>query len=253
MADEDGRVPSTQPATRLAAIVIGPDAADTIGHTKPSRGWITATGIGLAASIVGHAILIGSGIAKFESMGMSETETLVVPIDVVPDPTTGRTNKEQKLAPAPPIAPSAPPAPPAPTQPAPPESLEQPAGEAPPPPSGPSEPALSPPRVAGASVAIETTMTKQELEALRAQVQRCWTVPPGWADPRQVSVTIDFRMNRDGTVAGDPTLIEFPASPYGKAAAQNALRAVLRCGPYHLPAGKYNEWREVQIRLTPVG
>ena len=60
-------------------------------------------------------------------------------------------------------------------------------------------------------------------------------------------------MNRDGTVAGDPTLIEFPASPYGKAAAQNALRAVLRCGPYHLPAGKYNEWREVQIRLTPVG
>jgi hypothetical protein len=109
---------------------------------------------------------------------------------------------------------------------------------------------------APASIGVATgnpdaKMTLNELVALRTQVQRCWTIPTGWTHPREVSVTIRFGLNPDGTVKGTPVVIEFPASQYGQVSADNAIRAVLSCGPYKLPAEKYDQWSEVQIRFTP--
>ena len=232
---------------RLTDTISGPDAADIVGHDEPGRPWLASVAIGLAVSIIGHAVLIGSGIVRFEWTGTHDPNADAIPIELVPDPSA-------KKAPIPQASPIAPPPPSSPGQPAPPKPPQPQAKTAVTSSSTPGEAPPSPvPAPAGANVAIDTTMTKDELEALRAQVQSCWTIPPGWTDSKQVSVTIDFRMNRDGTVAGNPTLIEFPASPYGKVAAQNALRAVLRCGPYHLPVEKYGDWHEVQIRLTPAG
>lgn len=96
-------------------------------------------------------------------------------------------------------------------------------------------------------------LTLNELDALRAQIQQCWVIPIGWTDPRQVSVVIRFALNQDGTVNGSPSVIEFPASQYGQVAADNAIRAILRCGPYQLPPEKYDQWSEVQIRFEPQG
>jgi hypothetical protein len=94
-------------------------------------------------------------------------------------------------------------------------------------------------------------MTENELDALRAQVQKCWVLPTGWTDPRQVSVVIRFGLNQDGTVLGAPVVIEGPVGQYGPVSGENAIRAVLRCGPYRLPPEKYDQWKEVQIRFTP--
>ena len=48
---------------------------------------------------------------------------------------------------------------------------------------------------------VALRMTQNELSALRAQIQRCWVIPTGWTHPREVSVTIRFRLSRDGTVS----------------------------------------------------
>jgi hypothetical protein len=96
-----------------------------------------------------------------------------------------------------------------------------------------------------------TRLTQNELDGLRAQVEQCWIIPTGWTDPKQVSVTIRFALERDGTVKGNPEVVEYPASQYGQVSADNAIRAVLRCGPYRLPVEKYDQWSEVQLRFTP--
>lgn len=96
-----------------------------------------------------------------------------------------------------------------------------------------------------------TTLPKEELSALSAQAKRCWKIPAGWTNPSQVSVTVRFRLNRDGTVNGTPTVVEFPASELGKAAAVDAIRAVLECDPFELPGDKYDQWNEVQLRFEP--
>ncbi|HET7715402.1 MAG TPA: hypothetical protein VFK86_07220 [Bauldia sp.] len=99
----------------------------------------------------------------------------------------------------------------------------------------------------------DAKMTQSEIDALRSQIERCWVIPTGWTHPREVSVTIRFGLNIDGTVAGKPEVVEFPASQYGQVSADNAIRAVLQCGPYALPAEKYDQWAVVQLRFTPPG
>lgn len=96
-------------------------------------------------------------------------------------------------------------------------------------------------------------MTQSELDALRSQVQRCWNLPVGWTNPAEVTVTIRFKLNQDGTVSGTPSIEQYPASQYGTVAAEGAVRAILQCGPYMLPADKYDQWSEVQMRFSPQG
>ncbi|MBN9020665.1 MAG: hypothetical protein J0H08_00880, partial [Rhizobiales bacterium] len=96
-------------------------------------------------------------------------------------------------------------------------------------------------------------MTQSEIDALRSQITRCWVIPQGWTSPREVTVSVRFQLNLDGTVAGMPEVVEYPASQYGPVAGDNAVRAVMQCGPYALPAEKYDQWKDVQLRFTPQG
>ena len=224
-----------------------PIAPDKLSQTGPARR--LALSIALATSVIVHATLIGLGVVRLEWPKRSPPDTLSIPITLVPDPDTGDKGKKP-----PPVAQSNPGLPPptaAPPQPPPPPQPVAPAAavasaQAPPPQQAPSAPAV-------ASVPTKMKVSQSELDALRAQVQRCWNPGSGWTDPGQVTVVVDVSLNAGGGVAGRPTVIEFPASPFGVAAAQNAVRAVMQCAPYHLPASRYDDWREVQIRLTPGG
>ncbi len=97
----------------------------------------------------------------------------------------------------------------------------------------------------------KTDLPKQLLADLGAQAKRCWHVPDGWSDPRQVSVTLRFQLQPDGSLAGDPAVVEFPATPIGAAAAKSAMDAVRQCGPYRLPAAQYEQWKDIQLELAP--
>jgi hypothetical protein len=96
-----------------------------------------------------------------------------------------------------------------------------------------------------------TTLAKDEFAAVKAQAMRCWDIPAGWTEPRQVSVTVRFRLNPDGTLDGAPSVVQFPASELGKAAAVSAVEAVVQCGPFQLPADKYDQWDDIQLRFEP--
>jgi len=102
-----------------------------------------------------------------------------------------------------------------------------------------------------ATSSLASGLPQEQVEAVRAQVRRCWEIPVGWSNPRQVSVAIRFRLKKDGTVDGKPAIIEFPASPMGKVAADKAVLAIERCGPYQLPADSYAKWRVMELHLAP--
>jgi hypothetical protein len=117
----------------------------------------------------------------------------------------------------------------------------------------PQVPSEAPATLGVATGSPDAKMTQDEIAALRAQIERCWVIPTGWTHPREVSVTIRFALTVDGMVRGRPEVVEFPASQYGPVAADNAIRAVQQCGPYKLPAEKYDQWSVVQLRFTPPG
>jgi hypothetical protein len=242
---------STDPATV-------PEPTDRIGEAEPARPWVAALAIGVAVSVVGHALLIGIGFVRLDGLWTSKAIEESIPVLIVPDPKKAGDVKDKALPVTPPKPDLAvllkPPADQtAPAEPPPPVSEQ---AAAPSPQSAATPPLTAPPpapKVAPGESSTDTKMTAAELDVLRAQVERCWKPPQGWTDAKQISVTIDFRMKPDGSVIGRPTVIEFPASAYGKEASESALHAVPQCAPYHLPAAKYDEWREVQIRLSPAG
>jgi colicin import membrane protein len=85
---------------------------------------------------------------------------------------------------------------------------------------------------------------RASLEALatsliqRAMV-RCWRMPADLPDPERLIVTVRFRLNRNGTLSGQPEVTNprnFQFDPAMGQAVQTALRAVRSCDFSFLPS-----------------
>lgn len=95
-------------------------------------------------------------------------------------------------------------------------------------------------------------LSQNELNALRGQIQQCWNPPAGAANPEELIVTVRFDLTEAGEVNGNPAILRQPGGSFGRAAADSALRAIWRCGPYaNLPPEKYASWRTVEITFDP--
>ncbi len=95
------------------------------------------------------------------------------------------------------------------------------------------------------------TLTQTELDALRAQIAQCWNPPVGATDADDLKVVLQLQLAPDGTVMGSPQILNSGSSPFFRAAAESARRAVMRCQPYKLPAEKYDIWRDVKVNFDP--
>jgi outer membrane biosynthesis protein TonB len=100
-----------------------------------------------------------------------------------------------------------------------------------------------------------TKLTQGEIDALRGQIQRCWNVPAGALDAENLKVAIRFNLTPAGEVEGSPEIVEGGgADGVQRAAAEAARRAILQCGPYTLPADKYDGddgWNQVLVNFDP--
>jgi hypothetical protein len=87
-------------------------------------------------------------------------------------------------------------------------------------------------------------------DALRSQVQQCWSPPIGAPHADELVVDFDLVLNQDGSVAQPPQLTAnsqaaAASDPYTRAAAEAARRAIYECAPYKLPADRYSQWHEI--------
>lgn len=104
----------------------------------------------------------------------------------------------------------------------------------------------------GAKKTTGDTLSQSELDALRGQIEGCWNVPAGALDAENLKVSIKFKLNQSGGVEGSPQIIDGGGgSTMARAAAESARRAILQCGPYNLPADKYETWAEVIVNFDP--
>ena len=114
-----------------------------------------------------------------------------------------------------------------------------------------AEPQTQEPTLGGTTTAVNAEMTATEIDALRARLAECWSPPIGWTDPSEVRVVLMLSLNPDGSVNGEPQILERPAGRYEQAAPESVLRAVRRCAPYTLPPDKYESWKQVRITFDP--
>jgi outer membrane biosynthesis protein TonB len=98
-------------------------------------------------------------------------------------------------------------------------------------------------------------LTASELDLIRQQIARCWNVPAGAREARDLVVEIRVVVDRDGTVQ-QATIVDqgrFGSDPFFRAAAESARRAFFnpQCRPLHLPAEKYPIWKDLVVDFSP--
>ena len=75
------------------------------------------------------------------------------------------------------------------------------------------------------------------------QVERCWKKPYGGIEAQKSEAVFAIRLKRDGTLEGMPVPEGTPATPYLRVYQESALRAIIECQPYNLPAAFFEEWK----------
>jgi hypothetical protein len=99
----------------------------------------------------------------------------------------------------------------------------------------------------------EGRLTFSEIDALRRQIGRCWTLPVGADRIEGMVVKLRIQVRPDRTVQ-QVTIQDgarMAADPTFRAVAESARRAVDRCSPLQLPSGKYTIWRDIVMSFYP--
>jgi outer membrane biosynthesis protein TonB len=87
---------------------------------------------------------------------------------------------------------------------------------------------------------------------LQAQLEACWNVPPGVAEAKDLVVQVRLSLNRDGSLSGEPIVVNRGRHALFQIAAESAIRAVHSCQPFRLlPASRYEVWQVVDVNFNP--
>ncbi len=108
-------------------------------------------------------------------------------------------------------------------------------------------------RTPGANTSLP--MSISEIDAVRRQIERCWNIPVGARDARDLVVRIQVDMAPDG-IPKAATIVDqdrLRTDGFFRIAAEAAQRAVLnqRCHPFRFPADKYERWKTLTLVFDP--
>ena len=96
-------------------------------------------------------------------------------------------------------------------------------------------------------------LTPEEIAALRAQIQKCWKLPVGIPGIIGLEVILRVPFGPKGQLAGEPVLLQAPASERGPLLVGIALNALKGCYPYKLPPEKYADWKTLDLKFNATG
>lgn len=112
---------------------------------------------------------------------------------------------------------------------------------------------------AGLGTAEVAALEDRARALARAHLRRCWRMPIDLPEPDRLVVTIEFDINRNGTLNGQPRVISprnYSFDPAMRTAVEAALRAVRVCDPYPFPddpvvGEHYDIWRRTEFTFRP--
>ena len=84
----------------------------------------------------------------------------------------------------------------------------------------------------------------------KQQVERCWKKPYGGIEAQTTEAVFAIKLKRDGSLEATPTAVTNPSTPYFRVYQESALRAIIECQPYKLPAAFFEEWKFFEPAFT---
>ncbi|MGE0725162.1 MAG: energy transducer TonB [Alphaproteobacteria bacterium] len=122
----------------------------------------------------------------------------------------------------------------------------------------PPAPTPQPPRQQVASAAaplLSQNLSSSEIDAVRQQIERCWSFIGGGKEVAHIEVDIRVWMNPDATVQ-DTRIVDqlrYQSDPLYRSVAESARRAIRNpeCSPLRLPRDKYELWKTFTFTFRP--
>jgi len=108
---------------------------------------------------------------------------------------------------------------------------------------------------AGTSQRLNPSQRDQLVGLLSEQLHRCWQVPIAAQSADKPPVpTVRVKLNQDGSLAGEPVVMNMSGDQLFRTVADSATRATRRCAPLKIPAQFvpfYNDWRDLVVNFDP--
>jgi colicin import membrane protein len=104
----------------------------------------------------------------------------------------------------------------------------------------------------GTSAKLNPSMRDALMGLLREQIERCYQAPISASGGNATPPVLDIRLNQDGTLTREPTVLQAGGSSTDRAVADAALRAVRRCAPFRVPsqyAPYYTDWKTLNVQF----
>lgn len=98
-----------------------------------------------------------------------------------------------------------------------------------------------------------STLSQSEMDALRGQIQKNWSVIAGIEGAEGMVIRVTMRLDRNGDIVGQPEVEARGGSDSARRTLEgSAVRAVRRSAPFkNLPPDKYDAWSEVVVNFDP--
>ena len=105
----------------------------------------------------------------------------------------------------------------------------------------------------GVSQKLSPSLRGQLIGIIQDQLMKCWNVPIALANARgSVVPQVRMKLNTDGSLVGQPGVVNSSSDPLFAVAASSALTATRRCAPLRIPAqfaAYYDDWRDVVVNF----
>jgi outer membrane biosynthesis protein TonB len=111
------------------------------------------------------------------------------------------------------------------------------------------------PEAKSSAPTLSSRLTISEEDALRRQIEHCWSPPMGARDAQSLIVEVTIDVNPDRTIANAEIVDKgrYNSDSFFRAAGDAAIRAVRnpQCSPLELPADKYDQWKHIDFTFDP--
>jgi hypothetical protein len=99
------------------------------------------------------------------------------------------------------------------------------------------------------------TVEERAQQIMGRHMRSCWQTPADLPDPDRLIVTLQFSLNEDGTLRGQPRVVQPRSYMFDRpmrTAVERAIRAVRQCSPYPFTAdpmlaNRYDVWDEFEL------
>ena len=115
--------------------------------------------------------------------------------------------------------------------------------------SGTSQTAELTGKEAGTATGHDAVLSAREQDLLKgmikAQLLRCSKMPGGGGGIDTPVVTVQWRLKQDGSLDGEPVVLQPQNTPLFNIAAAASVNAVRNCSPLSLPPDKFGAWSTI--------